>query len=98
MFIKGIKLLLTGRQSRVNLGGHTTQFFNLERGVPQGDPVSAYLFIMALEILNIAIKNNKTIKKVQLEDNISICTEIYADDLSIILPRSATAINPMAYV
>ena len=33
-FTKGIKILMTGRKSRVNLGGHFTDPFKLQRGVP----------------------------------------------------------------
>ena len=82
-FIKGIKLLLTDRESAVNVGGHLTQNFPLERGVPQGDPISAYLFILAIELLNIALLNNPKIKKVHLTGDTYITTEIYADDLSV---------------
>ena len=72
-FIKGIKLLLTDRESAVNVGGHLTKNFPLERGVPQGDPISAYLFILAIELLNIAILNNPKIKKVHLTGDTRAC-------------------------
>ena len=48
---------------------------------------------MAIEILNIALRNNPNIPQVVISDGIFISTEIYADNLSIILPRSEEAIN-----
>ena len=32
-------------------GGKTTPYFMLERGTRQGDPNSAYLFVIALEVV-----------------------------------------------
>ena len=63
-FISWRKLLLNSQQSRVINGGNTTQYFNLEKGARQGDQVSAYLFILALEILSIFIKSHKNIKSI----------------------------------
>ena len=37
-------------------GSQTAKYFRLERGARQRDPISAYLFILALEILFIFIK------------------------------------------
>ena len=40
----------------------TTKYFKPEKGTRQRDPVSAYLFILVLEIAIIVIKENKNIK------------------------------------
>ena len=72
-FISWIKLLLNSQQSCVNNGGNTTPYFNLEKGGRQGDPVSAYLFILALEVLFVFIESNET-SKVQKSLNTFFCT------------------------
>ena len=61
-FINWIKIFLNDQESCVLNGGVTTKYFKLERGACQGDSISAYLFILALEILFILIKNNENIQ------------------------------------
>ena len=66
-FIEWIKILLMNQESCVINGGHTTKYFRFERRARQGDPISAYLFILALEILLIFIKWDN--KKVRIKQN-----------------------------
>ena len=49
-FIKIVRTMLTGRTCTVMIDGYETLPFNIERGVPQGDTASPYLFILVLEI------------------------------------------------
>ena len=49
-------------------GGFTKKYFNLEKGARQGDPISACLFILALEILFLPIKNDSSIKGIKVFD------------------------------
>lgn len=48
VFIDWIKMLLNKNESCVINGGVTSQYFSLERGARQGDPIAAYLFIIAI--------------------------------------------------
>ena len=78
-FIDWIKILLNNQESCVINGGHTTKYFKLERGARQGDPISLYLFILALEIFFIIIKTNKNIHSLKIFDHEYLYT-VYTDD------------------
>ena len=80
-FIKWIQILLRNQESCIINGGTTTKYFKLQKGTRQGDPISAYLFILVLEIAFIFIKENKNIKSINTFDNIFLYCA-YADDTS----------------
>ena len=84
-----IKILLTNQESCVINGGTTTQYFKLERGARQGDPIAAYLFIIALEMLFIMIKNNPDIEPLSLCES-TFLYNAYADDASFFLKNEAS--------
>ena len=83
-FISWIKLLLNSQQSCVINGGNTTSNFNLGKGARQGDLVSAYLFILALEVLFVFIKSNENIKGIEIFKYVFLYTA-YADDSTFFL-------------
>ena len=61
-FINWIETILNKPESCVINSGKTTQYFQLNRGARQGDPISAYLFILVMEVLFTLIKNNEKIQ------------------------------------
>ena len=64
--------------------GVTSPYFNLERGVRQGDPLSPYLFILCAEILACKIRQNQNIHGIEI-GNHKLSLLQYADDTSGIL-------------
>ena len=82
--IDWIKILLTNQESCVINGGSTTSYFKLEKGARQGDPISAYLFIIALEIIFAMIKSNPNIKGLNIF-NYNYLYTAYADDTTFFL-------------
>ena len=56
----------------------------LERGVRQGDPMSAYLSVVATEILTISLRSNEHVEGIKI-DNDEIKILLYADDMTATL-------------
>ena len=67
-------------------------FFQTIRGVRQGRPVSPYLFILSVEFLAKAVRNNVSIKGISLSNN-EIKISQYADDTTLILNGSEEALS-----
>ena len=63
-----VKMSYTNIQSCVINNGMASDYFTLERGVKQGDPLSPYLFILAVESLAISIRQNADIKGIKIEN------------------------------
>ena len=72
--------------------GFSTSSFAVERGVRQGDPLSAHLFIIVLEILCISIRNSKDIRGIKV-DNEEIKLNLFADDLTAFLKNNLSVKN-----
>ena len=60
-FIRCVKILLKSQECHIINAGITTSYFNLEKVAHQGDSVSAYLFILSLEVLFLLVKANHKI-------------------------------------
>ena len=70
--------------------GTSSNFFVLERGVRQGDPLSPYLFIVAVETLAIAIRQNAAIRGIVTGREETKLLQ-YADDTTAVLADTDSA-------
>ena len=96
--LKWVRILLKGFQSHINHAGNLLKLIQLGRGARQGDPIASILFVLAIEVLLIAIRSNANIEPYKYETSIlgkpiSQKVEAYADDVNIIMPRSEKSIK-----
>ena len=80
-FIQWIRTLLCNVSRCVMNNGFSTGYFNLNRGARQGDPLSAYLFILCLEVLLVRIRNDASVRDFKF-DKIEIKLASFADDVT----------------
>ena len=83
-FIKWIEVLYTDPIMVVKNNGYFTKKIRLTRGLRQGCPISALLFIIVVEILAIKIRSNDAISGLSIQDTTFKISQ-YADDLTLIL-------------
>ena len=84
--IRWIETLYTNISSCVLNNGLCSPYCEVQRGVRQGDPLSPYLFIIAAEILAIAIQTNTDIHGLQIgKEEFKLAQ--YADDLTVFVPN-----------
>ena len=79
-------MLLEYQESCIINGGNKTKYFELQKGARQGNPISAYLFILCLEIVFILIRTDKRVKGINIFEH----TYLYSantDDTTFFLKR-----------
>ena len=83
-FISWVKLLYNNITSCTVNNGHLSPSFKLSRGVRQGCPLSAFLFILVSEIISLSLKSDKGVKGIKIAGTkYKICQ--LADDTTIFL-------------
>lgn len=92
-FKNWVKLLYCNSECAILNNGHFTEFFKLERGVRQGCPLSAFLFILVAELLSLKIKQDENINGIKLQNG-SLKVSQLADDTNIYIGKM-DEINPV---
>ena len=87
-FIKWIEVLYNNQKICIKNNGHISNLFSIHRGIRQGCPVSALLFILIIEVLAHQLQNNKSLHGVSVKTS-NTTTEFksfqYADDVNLFL-------------
>ena len=96
IFCRWVKTLYSESQSCIINNGHCSQFFNIGRGVRQGDPLSPYLFILSLELMSAALKNNPDINGMKINDSEYLLSQ-YADDSCLLLEEDEQSLEKCLY-
>jgi hypothetical protein len=77
-----VKIFYKDINSCVINNGWTTKMFKVTRGVRQGCPLSPYLFIIGVEMLACALRQDKNIEGITIENRTFLINQ-YADDTTI---------------
>ena len=90
--LKWVQTLYSNISSCVTNNGFASSHFPVESGVRQGCPLSPYLFIIAVETLAIAIRENEKIKGIKIGNKEQKISQ-YADDTSLTMHFCNESIN-----
>ena len=81
-FTRWVSVLYCNISSGVLNNAFSSQLFDVQRGVRQGYPLSAYLFIIALEVLLVKIRSEEGIKGIVIDKEIKLAA--FTDDLTFL--------------
>ena len=84
VLMEWVQILSTDIESCVINNGTTSKYFKIKSGVRQGCPLSALLFLVAVETMAIAIRKHENIKGVKVGNKIFKITQL-ADDTTLFL-------------
>ena len=93
-FIDWIKVFYSGRKSYVLNYGNLTKPFDVDRGIFQGCPISPYLFLLVIETMALAIRQNDIIKGIPVVGSI-LKTSLLADDSTCFIDGSNSSFKSL---
>ena len=79
-------ILYSSPKTCIKNNGYLSETFDLRRGIRQGCQISALIFIIAIEILGIRVRNSRSITGLNIGNNAkSVKISQYADDCMLFL-------------
>ena len=96
-FIKWIEIVYNSIESCVSNNGYFSQYFKLNRGIRQGCPISALLFLLVVEVMAVVIRNKKLINGINIENKeYKICQ--LADDTTIFVRDIESVVHLITFL
>ena len=83
-FRKWISTIYNNSHSCVTNNGYHSEFFKITRGIRQGCPISALLFVLVVEVMANNIRKNSEIKGIELNEKVIKISQL-ADDTTILV-------------
>ena len=93
-FINWIKVFYSCRKSYVTNYGNLTNPIDMERGIFQGCPISPYLFLLVIETMALAIRQNPNISGIPVE-KIELKISLLADDSTCFIDGSEKSLKSL---
>lgn len=89
-FVTWINLLYKNSKSKIRVNGHCSKFFKVERGVRWGDSLSPILFVMCIECLAEALRQNKHIQGITDEKGSVHKVALFTHDILVFIKKTTT--------
>ncbi len=90
--MQSIRTFYSKVSSCVMNNGFTSNYFAVDRGVKQGDPLPPLLFILSLKILASSIRQNKLIQGIKIGKK-EVKLSLFADDMSCFLKDNSSYVH-----
>ena len=88
-FVSWVQIMLKDVTSQIKINGFLTEDIDISRGVRQGDPLSALLYVLIAEVLGNQIRSNQNIKGITIRDTEQKIL-LYADDTQIFVTNDSS--------
>lgn len=92
IFVSWFQLLYKKPKSKLRVIGHCSEFFNIQRGVRQGDSLSPILFALSIEPLAQAIRQDVVIEGIEDGGGRTHKISLFADDILLFVKHPLTSI------
>ncbi len=97
-FVRWLKVLNNETLSSIMFNGWPTRYFKVERGIRQGCPLSALLFVVSLELLSCKLRSHQGINGITIntgQESKTVLLSQFADDNTLFLDGSISYVNAM---
>ena len=92
-YLNIVKAIYDKPTANIILNGEKMKSFPLRSGIRQGCPLSPLLFNLVLEVLTIAIREEKEIKRIQIRKEVKL--SLFADDMLLYIENPKDTIRKL---